>query len=237
MSILARHPGSLICRRAASLNVDRIAGTRLAPVMFRSTQLTRQMSSRPQTTKLVIPQDAKTVYEGPYSKTFKYLKLFSLSSLGLSAALSPFIFILESSLPTSGRIFLAVTAISTTTFSTYLISLFTGPYVNRIVRGAADAQYPFILSTTSMFLQERNTFINDQGILAPSERPLTTWKLREQADSVVDAPSLEAVTTDRTGKVLGRWNVEGGKATHTGSVVRYFNVHPELLETRFTSDS
>jgi hypothetical protein len=71
-----------------------------------------------------------------------------------------------------------------------------------------------------MFLQERNTFINDQGILSPSERPLTTWKLREQADSVVDAPSLEAVTTDRTGKVLGRWNVEGGKATHTGSVVR-----------------
>lgn len=71
-----------------------------------------------------------------------------------------------------------------------------------------------------MFLQERNTFINDQGILSPSERPLTTWKLREQADSVADAPSLEAVTTDGTGKVLGRWNVEGGKATHTGSVVR-----------------
>lgn len=39
-------------------------------------------------------------------------RIFSLSSLALSTALSPFIFILESSVPMSGRIFLAATAIS-----------------------------------------------------------------------------------------------------------------------------
>lgn len=73
-----------------------------------------------------------------------------------------------------------------------------------------------------MFLQERNTFINDQAILAPSERPLTTWKLREEADNQATATALEAVTTDRAGKVLGRWTVgETGKAQQNGQIVRW----------------
>jgi len=83
-----------------------------------------------------------------------------------------------------------------------------------------------MLSTTSMFLQERNTFISDQSILSPSERPLTTWKLKEQADSSSIPASLEAVTTDKAGKTLGRWSLEQrGKANQTGKVVRL--VSPE----------
>lgn len=54
----------------------------------------------------------QTVYIGPYTNPFRYLKLFSLSSLALSTTLSPFIFILESGLPLSGRVFLAGVAIS-----------------------------------------------------------------------------------------------------------------------------
>jgi len=44
-----------------------------------------------------------------------------------------------------------------------------------------------------------------------------------------------AETMDSKGEVLGRWIVTwgengAGECTSTGSVIRYFNVHPELLE-------
>ncbi|TFY81327.1 hypothetical protein EWM64_g2683, partial [Hericium alpestre] len=51
--------------------------------------------------------DPLLIYTGPLTPTFKRLKIFSLSSLGLSFVLSPFIFIIESSLPLTARLGLA----------------------------------------------------------------------------------------------------------------------------------
>jgi hypothetical protein len=44
-----------------------------------------------------------TIYEGPYSQTAKRLKLFSVSSLGATVALCPFIFILDAGISTGMR--------------------------------------------------------------------------------------------------------------------------------------
>jgi hypothetical protein len=74
----------------------------------------------------------------------------------------------------------------------------------------------------NMFLQTRRTFISDQGLLATSERPLTVWKLKEgvvKGEQAVEE-DMEAVTTDSSGKVLGRWVVKDGLHSQEGSVVR-----------------
>jgi len=65
-----------------------------------------------------------------------------------------------------------------------------------------------------MFLRERHTFISDQAILSPSERPLTTWKLQDDARELSGAKPLEAVTTDASGKILGSWTI-GNDMVHT----------------------
>ncbi|KAJ9123128.1 hypothetical protein QFC22_001319 [Naganishia vaughanmartiniae] len=192
----------------------------------------------------------RVIYRGPLTNTFKYLKLFSVSSLVLSSALSPFIFILESSLPLSGRIFLAFTAVSTTTLSTFLISTFTSPYVTSITANPASSPYSHTLTTTSLFLRPRNTLITSPAnSLVPSERPMTTWKLRESIENGLEAgqehgspqastveESVLAITEDEEGNALGRWVVMGmdksgrQKCQAKGKVVRYFNVHPEILQ-------
>jgi hypothetical protein len=65
-----------------------------------------------------------------------------------------------------------------------------------------------------MFLRERHTFLSDQAILSPSERPLTTWKLQDNAKESSSTSPLEAVTTDASGKILGSWTV-GEDTVHT----------------------
>ena len=49
-----------------------------------------------------------TIYEGPFSQTAKRLKLFSVSSLGATIALCPFIFLLDAGISSGMRGGLAV---------------------------------------------------------------------------------------------------------------------------------
>ncbi|KAJ9107431.1 hypothetical protein QFC21_000882 [Naganishia friedmannii] len=106
------------------------------------------------------------------------------------------------------------------------------------------------LTTTSLFLRPRHTLITSpSSSLVPSERPMTTWKLRESIENGVEAgqeygsphaasveESVLAITEDEEGNALGRWAVMGmderGKqqCQAKGKVVRYFNVHPEILQ-------
>lgn len=163
------------------------------------------------------------VYEGPLGNTFKLLKMFSLSSLGLSTAISPFIFILESSLPTSGRVFLAVTAMATTSFSTWLISLITTPYVNavnRFVPSDGDRSRTLMtLTTADVLTRPRHVTLlpleNGSSILTASDRPMTNFKI-EGAQSVgelaEDGCRAVAVMQDAKGKVTGIWRTSSFEA-------------------------
>lgn len=95
------------------------------------------------------------VYHGPLSKSFRNLKLFSLSSVGLTVGLTPILFIVESGLPMSARISLAAIALGTSGLSTALISWCAKPYVTTMRRfrleksGSAEL---LELTTQSLFL-------------------------------------------------------------------------------------
>lgn len=72
------------------------------------------------------------IYVGPLTRTFRRLKIFSLSSLALASSLSPFIFIVESSLPSTARAALATTALATSGVSTALVAWCGRPYVTTL---------------------------------------------------------------------------------------------------------
>jgi hypothetical protein len=108
-------------------------------------------------------------YNGPLAPTFRRLKLFSLSSLTLSFALTPFLFIIESSLPASARIALAGTALGTSGISTYLVAWCGRPYVatlNRIPSSDnPDAPYILEMTTMTLALRQRVTRVFDTTFL------------------------------------------------------------------------
>lgn len=72
------------------------------------------------------------VYLGPLDSTFRRLKVFSLASLTLSTALSPFIFVIESNLPLSARWALASIAVTTSATSTTLVAWCGKPYATKL---------------------------------------------------------------------------------------------------------
>jgi hypothetical protein len=75
---------------------------------------------------------SSVIYVGPLTRTFRRLKIFSLSSLALASSLSPFIFIVESSLPSTARAALATTALATSGVSTALVAWCGRPYVTTL---------------------------------------------------------------------------------------------------------
>jgi hypothetical protein len=72
------------------------------------------------------------VYLGPLDSTFRRLKIFSLTSLSLSATLAPFMFVIESNLPMTARLSLATIALTTSGASTALVSWCGKPYVTKL---------------------------------------------------------------------------------------------------------
>ncbi|KAG1760101.1 hypothetical protein EDD22DRAFT_955270 [Suillus occidentalis] len=196
-------------------------------------------------------QAQPVAYHGPLTQTFRRLKIFSLSSLGLSCIMTPFIFIVESSLPLSARIVLAVTALSTSSISTALVGWSGASYVVDLQRlsptdnGGIEG---IEMTTLTLTLKRLVTRVYDADFLVDTKRPFSKWEL---AQSVLLPPSKEdalmaekggvpgeeetiAETFNATGEIVGRWIVKWendgrGTCRGTGKVVRYFNVHEELL--------
>jgi len=192
------------------------------------------------------------VYQGPLTATFRRLKIFSLGSFGLSVTLSPFILLIESNLPMNARFALASIALGTSGLSTALVAWCAKPYVTTIHRFRPDelgSAEEVELTTFTLTLQPRITKVYDPSFLIETRRPLAKWELAERivltrnrteavGTNVHPAPGQEetvAETRDVKGEVVGRWIVkweEGGVGTchEVGHVVRYFNVHEELLQ-------
>ncbi|KXN64666.1 hypothetical protein CONCODRAFT_80931 [Conidiobolus coronatus NRRL 28638] len=74
----------------------------------------------------------KTIYEGPLTKTAKYLKVFSISSLVLTCSVAPLIFFIDAGLSTVVRTILFGAALGTSSVSTALIHWCIFPYVTKI---------------------------------------------------------------------------------------------------------
>jgi len=189
-------------------------------------------------------------YHGPLTQTFRRLKIFSLASLGLTFTMAPFLFIVESSLPFSARIFLTATAVSTSTISTALVGWCGAPYVVdlRPLTQTGNGIEGVEMTTLTLTLKKLTTRVYDADFLVETNRPFAKWELPLEIQ--LPPPEEDAVTAEKAGapgeeqtvaetlndrgEVIGRWIVkwgEGGTGScwGTGKVLRYFNVHEELL--------
>ncbi|CAE6487626.1 unnamed protein product [Rhizoctonia solani] len=185
-------------------------------------------------------------YQGPLSTTFRNLKLFSLSSLSLASALTPFIFIIDAPLSISARIALAATALGTSISSTALIGWCGKPYVVSMRKALGSGAIELI--TTDVFLRQRCTTVLDPRFFQSTSRPFATWELPESftADSDPNSQRIAgfvesiAVTRDSSGNIIGQcvveWNERDGQLfgvmREEGRAIRHFNVHEELLKGR-----
>ncbi|KAK2463102.1 hypothetical protein APHAL10511_004757 [Amanita phalloides] len=184
-------------------------------------------------------------YHGPLALTFRRLKLFSLGSLTLSITLAPFMFLVESNLPMSARLALASIAIGTSGLSTALVAWCGKPYVKTLKRlKTSDGAEGLEMITYTLGLQPRVTRVYDPYFLIATHRPFAKWELARELPLPPDrsiksiTPGKEetvAETFDIRGHILGRWLVQWdengrGKCHEAGNVVRFFNVHEELLQ-------
>jgi hypothetical protein len=176
-------------------------------------------------------------YSGPLTETWKRLKLFSFASLGLAAAITPFFFILESTVPMAGRAMLGSVAIASSSLSTALIGWCAAPYVTSLTVGH-DGAIKF--TTKSFFMKSLETTVYDKGFLRPATRYMAHWQLAkairlsneedERAIAGLEDGKEETVaeTRNEKGDVLGwwavRWRREGdnyvGECTGSGSIVQ-----------------
>ncbi|TCD61952.1 hypothetical protein EIP91_007692 [Steccherinum ochraceum] len=217
-----------------------------------------EIISNPRSAPLSNNASGEYVYHGPLAQTFRRLKIFSLSSFTLSVVMTPLLFVLEttSSLPLVARVALASIALGTSGVSTALVGWCGSPYVSTLRwLPATDAQQPpaaspteiVELTTHTLAMKLRVTKVYDAGFLVPANRPFATWELAEafrlpaaevehgKASGLLPREETVAETYNAKGKVVGRWIVqwaEDGTGTCEGSgkVVRYFNVHQEILD-------
>jgi hypothetical protein len=161
----------------------------------------------------------EVVYQGPLTNTFRRLKIFSLSSLTLSAALSPFVFVIEASgIPLSARFALAGIAISTSGVSTALIAWCGSPYVTKLQR--VEKEHALQMTTLTLGLHERITSVYDTSFLKETSRAFAKWELadhirlegkEQQQRAVAGTQETVAETTDAKGGLVGSWVVTWGE--------------------------
>lgn len=190
-------------------------------------------------------------YTGPLSGTFHRLKLFSLSSLGLATAVSPLMLVIDSPMPTSARIILACTAITTSGLSTALVGWCGSPYVSAMWK-IPDAKHEGAveMATRTVFLREMRTRVLYPTFLKSTSRPFAKWELAKEvvdveavdAEAKVGTEEVVAETRDKKGNLKGRWIVKWRKADEwskglvgdcraEGKVVRYVLL-PIVLHSR-----
>jgi hypothetical protein len=177
----------------------------------------------------VPPQQAPPIiYEGPLATTFRRLKIFSLSSFACTTLFSPFLFVLDSSLPFIAQASLAGTVLTTTVISTALVGWTGQPYVTSLRRTLDGTGLE--MQTASIKLNKLTTTVYDPAFLAPTRRPFASWQLAQTVRMPATAPTpgteeTVAETRDEKGEVRGRWIVtwgEGGEGTcrESGKVLR-----------------
>lgn len=219
----------------------RFAGRSSSRQLSQSTRASQ--STGTQASTLDPREDSQPVpYHGPLTQTFRRLKMFSLASLGLTFTMAPFLFIVESSLPVSARIFLTATAISTSSISTALVSWCGAPYVvdlRRLTPAENEGTEGVEMTTLTLTLKKLTTRVYDSDFLVETSRPFAKWELPlamqlppPDEDIVTagkaGAPGEEetvAETLNDKGEVIGRWIVKwadggAGSCRGTGKVLR-----------------
>jgi hypothetical protein len=142
--------------------------------------------------------DPSIIYVGPLTQTFRRLKIFSLSSLALASSLSPFIFIIESSLPSTARVALATTALATSGLSTALVAWCGRPYVTTLRRLTAPPTPSTAPATTSTPTDTTSAASGQQHEHQPQQ---TTHSHNENAPAGIELTTLTLTLTPRATRV------------------------------------
>ncbi|RKP22839.1 hypothetical protein SYNPS1DRAFT_25248 [Syncephalis pseudoplumigaleata] len=131
--------------------------------------------------------DGRLIYIGHLARTARFLKLFSISSLGITLLGVPLIFFIKSGMSTEFRTALASAALITSLSSTGIIHYVLAPYVTQITlphvstEAAPEAIEPITedtqlsIDTLTFFGQPRRTHIR-AGELLPSKRVFSSWR-------------------------------------------------------------
>ena len=107
-----------------------------------------------------LPNTAQSLlYTAPLSKVVRNLKIFSISSLGLSLCLSPAILLIDSNLPLMAKYALVGIALSTSALSTALIHYFIGPYAIRATLTGPSADQCVDITHLSIFAREHHVLV------------------------------------------------------------------------------
>ncbi|KAF9428860.1 hypothetical protein BGZ94_000746 [Podila epigama] len=183
----------------------------------------KQTTSRPPATPSPHHIDSQlSIYEGPFSQTARRLKLFSVSSLGATIALCPFIFLLDAGISNGMRGGLAVAAVATSGSSTALVQWCLGSYVRKITianpsttsadpnSNVISRSTPVSFETLSFWGGKRITTVKVCD-LETSSAPFSTIRIRAGQRSVV---------RDGRGRVLSDGNQSRKR----------FYLHSELTE-------
>ncbi|KAL9939481.1 hypothetical protein V8E36_001298 [Tilletia maclaganii] len=179
--------------------------------------------------------DILATYTGPLHKTFRRLKVFSLSSLAFASILTPYLLIGPGSLDTGGRIVLVLAALGASSLSTALISWIGKPYVGklelvRVPVGKEEKQQQdplppsstrLIAETTSWRLQPLRTTIFQPSYIRGTSRPFAAWQLAAEPTPIPALPRSETSTSSavlrsliaetrhaNTDQLVGRYWVE-----------------------------
>lgn len=141
------------CLRSPSTQLNRAPGSFLVLHRSFSTQLSAGLK-----------HTNKSAYNGPLAQTFRRLKIFSLSSLMLSSSLAPFMFLMESNIPTAARVVVAFIAVGTSGLSTGLVGWCAKPYVatlRRLVPEKDNGSEGIEMTTFNMLLRPRVTRVSN----------------------------------------------------------------------------
>jgi hypothetical protein len=131
--------------------------------------------------------DGRLIYLGPLARTARFLKLFSVSSLGIAIVATPFIFLVKSGMTFEFRSALAGAALFTSMSSTALIHFCLSPYVTQITLPGESNDMPpdyvapittdteLTLETMTFFAKPRYTRLRVRDLM-PSTRIFSSWR-------------------------------------------------------------
>ncbi|ORX81463.1 hypothetical protein K493DRAFT_320660 [Basidiobolus meristosporus CBS 931.73] len=145
----------------------------------------------------------RALYIGPLANTAKYLKIFSVSSLALTFAVCPAVFLIEAPISFGMRSILVGAAIATSTVSTGLVHWCLSPYVTKIAiseehngehytqdvlgdNNPLKTTFSEITPDTELklytykFLGGVRISQVKVGDLEPSNRPFTSWGVKKE---------------------------------------------------------
>ncbi len=125
-----------------------------------------------------IHEDYKLVYEGPLSKTVKYIKTFSLATCAASLIGCPILVMFgKESVPMVGKIALAATVLMMGTTTTFILHWFTRVYVHRMFYN--PHKQSFAVETMNVLAQRKMSYFPVQHVEYPmAEKAFSTFSAK-----------------------------------------------------------